>query len=114
MNRSEAQSAIACHRLMCGGGGGSCRRRRQAALVPCLRATAPHAASRLTRLQEAYAEAEADLLSGKKGGKRRKGGQAVAGGEGGDEEDAFFSGLALQGKLPKFVELLKFKVMLAG
>ncbi|EFN56095.1 hypothetical protein CHLNCDRAFT_145628 [Chlorella variabilis] len=64
--------------------------------------------------EEAYAEAEADLLSGKKGGKRRKGGQAVAGGEGGDEEDAFFSGLALQGKLPKFVELLKFKNLSRG
>ena len=67
--------------------------------------------------QEAYAEAEADLLaSGKKKGanKRRKseapGGAAAAGGDAGDEEDAFFSGLALQDKLPKFVELLKFKV----
>jgi hypothetical protein len=28
----------------------------------------------------------------------------------GDEEDAFFRGLALQDKLPKYVELLKFRV----
>jgi hypothetical protein len=67
--------------------------------------------------QEAYAEAEADLLaSGKAKGanKRRKseaaGGAGAAGGDAGDEEDAFFTGLALQDKLPKFVELLKFKV----
>jgi hypothetical protein len=68
----------------------------------------------LVSLQEAYAEAEADLAAearGKKGGKRRK---AAAAGEGGDDEDAFFSGLALQDKLPKFVELLKFKARHAG
>ena len=60
--------------------------------------------------QEAYAEAEADFLGGGRGkGKRRKTG---GGGEGeeGDEEDAFFSSLTVSGRLPKFVELLKFKV----
>lgn len=66
-------------------------------------------------MQEAYAEAEADLAAeaGKKGGKRRKKGadaSAMAPGEAGDEEDAFFSSLSSQGRLPKFVELLKFKV----
>lgn len=61
--------------------------------------------------QEAYAEAEADFAAdaGRKGGKRRKsGGEAAAGG--GDAEDQFFTTLSAQGRLPKFVELLKFKV----
>lgn len=73
----------------------------------CLPTTPPPA-------QEAYAEAEADLAAGgKKGGakRRRKGGEpAAAAGEAGDDEDAFFSSLSAQGRLPKFVELLKFKV----
>ena len=61
-------------------------------------------------VQEAYAEAEADLLAGGKAKGEAAGGAGAAGGDAGDEEDAFFSGLALQDKLPKFVELLKFKV----
>ena len=61
-------------------------------------------------MQEAYAEAEADLLRSK--GKRRKKGKAGGGEDSDDEEDAFFKGLSLQGKLPKYVELLKFKVSL--
>ncbi len=73
------------------------------------------AAMRFAPAQEAYAEAEADLAAAAKkgGGKRqRKGDQpaAAAGGEAGDDEDAFFSSLSAQGRLPKFVELLKFKV----
>ncbi|KAL4852689.1 rRNA biogenesis protein RRP5 [Chlorella vulgaris] len=67
--------------------------------------------------QEAYAEAEADLLAGssKKGGKRRKSDASGAAAAGvGDEEDAFFRGLALQDKLPKYVELLKFRNLSRG
>lgn len=63
--------------------------------------------------QEAYAEAAADLAAeaaGKKSKRQRKGGAAAAGGEAGDEEDAFFASLASQDRLPKFVELLKFRV----
>ena len=71
----------------------------------------------LSLLQEAFEEAEADLLrgggSGKRDGKRQKRGSGAGATPDeqlqGDEEDTFFSGLALQGKLPKYVELLKFK-----
>ncbi|KAL4451480.1 hypothetical protein ABPG75_007142 [Micractinium tetrahymenae] len=65
---------------------------------------------------EAYAEAAADLAaeaSGKKG-KRQKKGAAAGGGESGDEEDAFFASLASQDRLPKFVELLKFRTLAPG
>lgn len=63
-------------------------------------------------LQEAYAEAAADLAAEAAGkqGKRQKKGGAAAGSEAGDEEDAFFASLASQDRLPKFVELLKFRV----
>ncbi|PRW20900.1 RRP5-like protein [Chlorella sorokiniana] len=71
--------------------------------------------------QEAYAEAEADLAAAaKKGGgkRRRKAGEpaaaGAAAGEAGDDEDAFFSSLSAQGRLPKFVELLKFKSLSKG
>ena len=63
------------------------------------------------RTQEAYDEAEAELLGhGKRGGKRQKHGAAGADWEAGDEEDAFFSTLSIQGQLPKYAELLRFKV----
>lgn len=61
--------------------------------------------------QEAYAEAAADLAAeGKRGKRPRRGAQPATAVEGGDEEDAFFSSLSAQGRLPKYVELLKFKV----
>ena len=42
--------------------------------------------------------------------KRRKDLQGDSDDEGADEEDAFFRSLAAQDKIPKYVELLKFKV----
>lgn len=72
----------------------------------------PQTAGALASLQEAYAEAAADLAAeaaGKKGKRQKKGGAAAAA-EAGDEEDAFFAALASQDRLPKFVELLKFRV----
>eukprot|EP00887_Chlorella_sp_A99_P001742 scaffold19.g1742.t1 len=61
------------------------------------------------------AEAEAELLGGggKKGGKRQKRGASAAE-EASDEEDAFFTTLSLQGQLPKYAELLKFKSLSVG
>ena len=49
---------------------------------------------------------------GNKGKKQKRdgGGGAGAAAAPGDEEDAFFASLSTQGRLPKFVELLKFKV----
>ncbi len=63
--------------------------------------------------QDAYREAEAELFgSGAKGrgNKRRKGTAAGSDDEDGDEEDAFFRTLTAQDKVPKYAELLKFKV----
>jgi hypothetical protein len=64
--------------------------------------------------QDAYKEAEADLFksaSKGRGKKRRKDIHLDSDDEGdGDEEDAFFRSLAAQDKIPKYVELLKFKV----
>ena len=63
--------------------------------------------------QDAYKEAEADLFkSASKGrGKKRRKDVLDSDDEGeGDEEDAFFRSLAAQDKIPKYVELLKFKV----
>lgn len=64
--------------------------------------------------QDAYKEAEADLFKSSskgKGKKRRKDVNLDSDEEGdGDEEDAFFRSLAAQDKIPKYVELLKFKV----
>ena len=72
----------------------------------------------LLALQEAYAEAAADLDAEARGGgkrRRRAGDAAAATAEGGgDDEDAFFASLSAQGRLPKFVELLKFKVGAVG
>ena len=96
-----------------------CRRRRHRPPLPPATATGLAAAA-CEPAQEAYAEAEADLAdAAKKGGgkRRRKAGEpaaAAAAGEAGDDEDAFFSSLSAQGRLPKFVELLKFKVGAAG
>ena len=62
----------------------------------------------LVSAQEGYAQAEAELLDGSEKKKRRSG--ATATGDEEDQEDAFFNSLTLQGKVPKFAELLKFKV----
>jgi len=65
--------------------------------------------------QEAYNDAKEELFGtggDRRGKKRRKSAKVGSDGEDGDEEDAFFKSLAVQDKLPKFVELLKFRVSL--
>ncbi|KAL4538228.1 hypothetical protein Ndes2526B_g03454 [Nannochloris sp. 'desiccata'] len=68
--------------------------------------------------EDAYKEAEADLFkstSKGRGKKRRKDVHLDSDEEGeGDEEDAFFRSLAAQDKIPKYVELLKFKSLNEG
>lgn len=71
----------------------------------------PHQLSAAS-LQEAYAEAEADLFRGSKKRRKPQAGEEDEE-EDGDEEDAFFSSLSAQDKLPKYAELLKFKVSAA-
>ena len=60
--------------------------------------------------QDAYKQAEADFgtSDAKKRSKKRP--KHADGEDDGDQEDAFFRTLIAHDKLPKFVELLKFKV----
>ena len=65
-------------------------------------------------IQDAYREAEAELFgSAKSRAKKRRKGSTTADGDS-DEEDAFFRSLAAQDKIPKYVELLKFKNLNPG
>lgn len=63
--------------------------------------------------KEAYDEARAELL-GEEKGKRKKSRRGQDEGAEGDEEDAYFHSLSVQGRLPAFVELLKFKSLSVG
>lgn len=68
-------------------------------------------------MQDAYAEAEAELFSRearRKGKKKRKSTDKQVDESDGDEEDVFFGKLSAQDKLPKFAELLKFRNLSKG
>lgn len=65
-------------------------------------------------MQEAFAEAEADFFDSNKKDKRSKRPKLDIKRDLEDEEDQFFGSMTVQGKLPKYAEVLKFKMLSLG